>query len=94
VYPSGARANQPPAVPPIQDYNLLEECPTQPGIHPALTWVAASGLTARLSIASDRSQIAATDCHPDANPDVVDIAGESVSVTTTMMMIPVFPNAR
>lgn len=34
VYPSGARANQPPAAPPIQDYNLLEECPTQPGIHP------------------------------------------------------------
>lgn len=39
VYPSGARANQPPAAPPIQDYNLLEECPTQPGIHPGVTWV-------------------------------------------------------
>lgn len=43
MYPSGARANQPPAAPPIEDYNLLEECPTQPGIHPGVTWVAALG---------------------------------------------------
>ncbi|TGZ32028.1 hypothetical protein DBV15_03781 [Temnothorax longispinosus] len=57
VYPSGARANQPPAAPPIQDYNLLEECPTQPGIHPRVTWVAALDLTARFSIARSRSQM-------------------------------------
>lgn len=57
MYPSGARANQPPAAPSIQDYNLLEECPTQPGIHPRVTWVAALGLTARFSIARSRSQM-------------------------------------
>ncbi|KYQ51363.1 hypothetical protein ALC60_09528, partial [Trachymyrmex zeteki] len=34
-----------------------EECPTQPGIHPGVTWVAALGLTVRLSVARSRSQI-------------------------------------
>lgn len=64
VYPSGARANQPPAAPPIQDYNLLEECPTQPGIHLGVTWVYcfrfnSETLDREESIADHKS-----DCHP------------------------------
>lgn len=27
----------------IQDYNLLEECPSQPGIHPGMTWITGPG---------------------------------------------------
>ncbi|EGI61954.1 hypothetical protein G5I_09857 [Acromyrmex echinatior] len=36
---------------------FCQKCPTQPGIHPGVTWVAALGLTVRLSVARGRSQI-------------------------------------